>query len=98
MPYKNPAVRRMMDRNREAKKRQEAKLLNQSGESTVRPDGNAGDVVADWAESRLIVPTGHFVGNLSGSPAGNADSSLTPLLRESVRPVFLLPAKTGSRD
>ena len=85
MPYKNPAVRRMVNRTRKAKKRQEANLLVQSGKSTVRPDGNAGDVVADWAESRLTIPTGP----LRGQPFKIADwqrqflvDALAPGIRE----------------
>ena len=62
MPYKNKAVRQLVDRQRKAKKRKDDKLLLQSGKPESYPDGSLGDVVADWAESRLVVPTGPLRG------------------------------------
>ena len=62
MPYKNKAVRQLVDRQRKAKKRKDDKLLLQSGKPESYPEGSLGDVVADWAESRLVVPTGPLRG------------------------------------
>ena len=61
MPYKNQAIRNTYQRQYAARKRKEAKEARQTSAAKL-PKGNPGDVVADWAEATLKVPTGPLRG------------------------------------
>ena len=76
MPYKNQVIRNTYQRQYAARKRKEAKEARQTSAGKP-PKGNPGDVVADWAEATLKVPTGTTSGPAiphsamaAGFPAG----------------------------
>lgn len=97
MPYKNKAIRQLYDRERKRRERAEAKRQRQTA-SPLPPDAPLGDVVADWAESTLVVPTGP----LRGQPFRIADwqrlflvDALAPGIREAGLSVGRKNGKTG---
>ena len=60
MPYKDPAARRLYAREYMRNRRKDARRV--TALEAPLPPGNLGDVVADWAEGNLIVPTGPLRG------------------------------------
>ena len=97
MPYKNQAIRNTYQRQYAARKRQEAKEARQTS-AAKPPKGNPGDVVADWAEATLKVPTGPLRGQPFRIARWQRDflrDALGPGVRESGLSVARKNGKSG---
>ena len=97
MPYKNQVIRNTYQRQYAARKRKEAKESKQTSAGKP-PKGNPGDVVADWAESTLKVPTGPLRGQPFRISPWQRDflrDALGPGVRESGLSVARKNGKSG---
>ena len=97
MPYKNQVIRNTYQRQYAARKRKEAKEARQTCAGLL-PNGNPGDLVADWAESTLKVPTGPLRGQPFRIAKWQRDflrDALGPGIRESGLSVARKNGKSG---